>query len=69
MQITNARIEDVLGGVTATLQAATLQFPVGEQADQRQLFISASGDDSFDVCPTCPGNLVSLARNQYPTCT
>jgi len=35
---------------------------IRQQADQPQRFISACGDDSFDACPTSPGNLVSLTR-------
>jgi hypothetical protein len=39
--------------------------PVSYQLVNRLISVNYS----FDAYPTSPGNLVSLARNQYPTCT
>jgi hypothetical protein len=42
-----------------------VSVPVSYQLVNRLISVNYS----FDAYPTSPGNLVSLARNQYPTCT
>jgi hypothetical protein len=45
-----------------------VSVPVSYQLVNRLIRL-ISVNNSFDAYPTSPGNLVSLARNQYPTCT